>query len=456
MRIFLGVLVIYMGLVSCRKQDKIDNNPQSKLSFSTDSILFDTVFTNTGTTTRSLKIFNYQQNSVIVSNIRLTGGSLSPFKINVNGNPTTTLNNVKIGGNDSVYVFVKAFINPNQLNNPFLVQDTLEFVTNGNLQKIPLVAYGQNAVYLGGEIKTNTTFTKNKPYIIINDVTVNENVMLTVNAGSKILFQKDARLFVAGTLKVNGSFADSIVFSSSRLERIYEDEPGQWGGLHFLKQSINNHINYAVIKNALVGIRVDSLSNNTNPKLLLTNSIIKNHEVAGLLAYNSSVIGINSLYYNCGQYLLAALYGGDYKFYQNTFANFNSARTNAAVSITDNTLINNTLVTNLLKAEFINNIIWGSLSDELQLQQRGILQPVFNFSFNLIKTNISTLPVNNLLNKEPQFLNFRSGDYQLKALSEAVNKGISLSSNIYYNEFLKTDLRNKLRVFPSELGCYEN
>jgi hypothetical protein len=106
-------------IFSCRKDDKIDNSPDLKLQFSTDSLLFDTVFTSSGTTNRVLKIFNYNKNSVVISNLKLAGGSSSAFKININGVSADALQNIKIKSNDSIYVFVKALINPNSASSPF-------------------------------------------------------------------------------------------------------------------------------------------------------------------------------------------------------------------------------------------------------------------------------------------------------------------------------------------------
>ena len=283
---YFVLLFALLTVFACRKTEIIDNSANATLQFSTDSILFDTVFTNAGSTNRVLKIFNYNKNSVVLSSIKLKGGSNSTFKININGAAVNELNNVKIRGNDSIYVFVKAFIDPNNDSTPFLVEDELQLNLNGNQSIIPIAAYGQNAVYLNKAIlNTNTTFLKGKPYIIYDYAIVNTGVTLNINSGARVYFHKNAKLFISGSLQASGTLTDSITFTSDRTERIYDDEPGQWEGLHFLRNSFDNKINYAVIKNALAGIRVDSLSNNNNPKLLLTNSIIKNHEVAGILGY---------------------------------------------------------------------------------------------------------------------------------------------------------------------------
>ena len=455
--LILVLSFIILVISACRKDEIIDTDPNLKLQFSTDSILFDTIFTSSGSTSRVLKIFNYNKNSVIISNIKLTGGDFSSFKVNINGIAASALSDVKIRGNDSIYVFVKAFIDPNNSNSPFIVQDELTFNLNGNVEKIPLLAYGQNAIYLNNTIiNTNTTFTKDKPYIVYNNVIVNQNITLKLNPGTKLFFHKGAKLYVSGSLQANGSLADSITFSSDRLERIYDDEAGQWGGIHLLRPSFDNQINYTTIKNALIGIRVDSLSNNNNPKLLLTNSIVKNHEIAGLLGYTASVTGLNNLIFNCGQFLVIGLYGGDYNFYQNTLANYNYnfPRKTPSVYFSDN-LNNNSIGTKNLRSIFYNNIIYGSLTKELDFDKKGAGLFEIDFQNNLIKTDIQTLGISNIYNQDPLFMNTRRENYKLGSYSIALGKGKDLTSNIYYNNFLSKDIEQKNRNFPSTLGCYE-
>ncbi len=443
---------------ACRKEDTIDKNPDVQLQFSTDSILFDTVFTNSGSTDRILKVFNNNNKSVLLSDIHLAGGDSSFFKININGTSSSSLNNLKIKGKDSIYVFIKAFINPNNDNSPFLIEDELQFNLNGNMKKIPLLAYGQNAIYLNKMvINSNTTFTKNKPYIVHDYAVIAENTILNIPAGTKIYFHKNAQLYVSGSLKANGTRSENITFCSDRLEKIYNDEPGQWEGIHFLKSSKDNQLNYAMVKNALIGIRVDSLSNNDNPKLLLTNSIVKNHEVAGILGYTASITGLNNLIYNCGQYLMLGLYGGDYNFYQNTLAdyNYNFSRVTPAVFFSDNLNDGSPNLTKSLNCVFVNNIIHGGLTKEFDVKKTGNGVFLVNLQNNLIKTDVKTWGDTNIYDQDPLFINSRKENYHLSADSPARGIGKDLSGNSYFSNYLNRDLNQNSRGFPSALGCFE-
>ena len=62
----------------------------------------------------------------------------------------------------------------------------------------------------------------------------------------------------------------------------------------------------------------------------------------------------------------------------------------------------------------------------------------------------------NLINADPLFINPRQGNFKLNENSPAKNKGLSLISHPYFSGYLSKDILQKERLFPSELGCYEN
>lgn len=448
--------ISFVIVTACKRDQGVTFNPQNKLNFSTDSILFDTVFTSIGSTSRSIKVFNVSKNNIEITNIKLVGGLNSPFKININGISQTSVNNIRINANDSIYLFLKAVINPTIAEAPFLVQDTLEFLTNGNLQKIPIVAYGRNAIYFNAKtINDDFTFKKGIPYLIYKPLTITQSANVMVEAGAKLYFNSDARMMVYGTLQANGSIADSITFCSNRTERIYRDEPGQWKGIYFGETSKNNTLNYCSIKNSVVGLQVDSLNTDIKPKLLITNCIIKNHALAGIIVNNSHVVAINNLMFNCGRYVILGLYGGKYNFYHNTIANNNTnvGRQTPSVLFSDNNEDGSIKFKNF-ELDFINNIVWGNLDNEFSINNNGNKPFVSTIKSNLLKTN-KTYDVSNIINADPLFKNFRRSNYLLSANSPAQNLGIDLASSIYFNQFIKFDFNNILRTQPSELGCYE-
>jgi hypothetical protein len=458
MRIKLLLFIILLSTLfaACNKDEDLTFDPAAKLNFSSDSVLFDTVFTSIGSSSRRLKIFNPNGKAIHIDNIKLSGGIHSAFSLNINGLAADETENLKLNGNDSLNIFVKVQINPTTENLPFIVEDSILLYFNGKKQRVPLVAYGQNAIFLNGNlISTNTTWDSKLPYLVYKSVTVAKDVNLTIAPGTKILFHGNSTMSIKGTLTANGNKKDSILFAGDRLEKLYKAQTGQWNGIHFYPESKNSQINYAVIKNGVAGITVDSLSINDKPKLLLTNSIIKNMEVVGFLGYHTELSAFNNLFFNCGQYLLYGVGGGKYNLKQNTFAGYNVgfARKTAALYLSD--YISSTQWADLT-ATLYNNIIWGNLNDEFLIDKK-VLESTLKTTIknNLLKTTNNIYSNNgNILNTMPSFVNMEGGNFRLNKTSLATKKGFDLSGDDY-RDYLSKDLDNKVRIFPSALGCYE-
>lgn len=444
------IVFFFIGsfLTACRKDILFTSSPDAKLLFSTDSVFFDTVFTSLGSTTARIKVFNTHKKAVRISEIRLYGSD-SFYEININGQPAPYLENIELEGGDSLSVFVKVTIDPNSEKTPFLAADSIGFLTNGNRQFIQLRAYGQNVHLLKKPvISQNTTWDDSIPYLIYDTLNVEAGQTLTIKKGCRVYFQKKGAVQVKGTLKVEGTLDAPVTFAGVRQERIYRDEAGQWQGIHFTSSSRDNTIHYAVIKNAVTGLQIDSLPPNDAPKLLLTNSIVKNMQAAGIAAYHSDIAGFNNLIYNCGQYLVRATGGGKYNFKQNTFANYTFFFSRSFPSLSfneDNNSLNLTL---------INNIIWGSLQQELEINRKENSTGSLELEYNLIKTNRGTFSESNILNIDPLFSSPIEGNYQLREGSPVAAKGMDLQQDKYFQPFLSLDLQGNKRIFPSSLGCY--
>lgn len=456
-KLLLLAMVCFL-FAACEKDEDITAEMNAKLSFSIDSVLFDTVFTSIGSTSRRLKIYNPNEKAILISRVQLKGGNPSAYSLNINGLAASETSLIKLNGKDSMNVFIKVNINPTNQKLPFIVKDSIEFLYNGNKKSIPLVAYGQNANFItNGSIKNNTTWDSKLPYLIYKSLTVEEGATLTILPGSKILFHNSATMSIKGSLNVSGTKTDSILFASDRLEEIYSEEPGQWNGLHFYPQSKNSQLNYAIIKNAVAGITSDSLSVNAQPKLLLTNTVIKNMEVVGFLGYQTALTGFNNLFYNCGQYLIYGVGGGKYNLKQNTFVGYNPqyARKTAAVYFSD--YISSTQADHLT-LDIQNNIVWGNLTNEFAIDKKSSFTSVIAIvKNNLLKTTENSYTnTGNILNVDPIFFNPFMGNFSLSKNSPALNKGLDLIADAYFSPFLKKDQKNNSRIFPSELGCYEN
>lgn len=93
-----------------------------------------------------------------------------------------------------------------------MVEDSIMFETNGNVQKVILRAWGQNANFFGTGtpngfnvgITGDTTWTNNKPYVIYGGIVVDTLRPTDHKTGCRIHLHNSAILYVKGSLKVNG------------------------------------------------------------------------------------------------------------------------------------------------------------------------------------------------------------------------------------------------------------
>src|SRR6476620_7298831 len=157
---------------SCKK-DSFISSTDARLAVSADTLNFDTVFTTAGSVTQRFKIYNLNDQKLLVSKIKLMGGPSSSFKINVDGVAAPEVNNLEIAANDSLYVFVQVNIDPAAGNLPFLISDSILINYNDHDKFVQLQAYGQNANFLRKtKITGNVTWTNDLPYVILGGLVI--------------------------------------------------------------------------------------------------------------------------------------------------------------------------------------------------------------------------------------------------------------------------------------------
>ena len=72
------------------------------------------------------------------------------------------------------------------------------------------------AVNVSGPIITNTTWTvANSPYILTDEITVNQGITLTIEPGVTVMGEEGAVLWVNGRLEALGTLPQPITFTSS-------------------------------------------------------------------------------------------------------------------------------------------------------------------------------------------------------------------------------------------------
>ncbi len=495
---FTGLL---LTICSCRSDFETIAS-SGDLAFSKDTIYLDTVFTNIGSSTYSLKVYNHSKKDITIPNIQLEKGLSSKYRMTVDGmqgNSGKIFKDVTLLAKDSLYIFIETTANSADANpTDFLYTDQILFDSGTNLQKVALVTLIQDAIFLypqrfdDGTTETlpigdqeingfylnendpingnELLFTNQKPYVIYGYAAVPSGKTVTFEAGSRVYFHADSGLIVANnaSIQVNGSTSttnkleNEVIFEGDRLEPDFSDVPGQWGTVWLTDGSTNNTINHLTIKNATIGLLIQ---NNDATTVQLKNTQIYNSSNYGILAQTAKIEGENLVLNNAGQASLACSYGGNYTFTHCTFNNdWNSAQ-QVAVSLSNYSTGAIPETKDLTEATFNNCIIYGSYSNEMILNKKT--ESAFQYQFNncLIKfDNVSnsfsnhpdyqfeTDPIHYnaiLLNKDPKFFSVSQNKFNIDETSSAFAKG-----NSAY--LIPLDVIGNTRSLPPDLGAYQN
>jgi hypothetical protein len=460
---------------ACRKQDLISNDSNLKLTFSTDSVVFDTVFTSIGTSTRRLMIYNTSNERLNISSIQVGETSQSVFRLNVDGTAGVSFENIEIPARDSLFVFVRATINPLNVDNPFVVEDDIVFLINGNIQKVKLVAWGQDAIYIIADqyIKgfpkfkivadslQTITWTAGKPYVIYGYALINSYGELIIEEGAQIHFHDKSGLWAYsdGVLKVRGTKENPVIFQGDRLEQEYRDVPGQWDRIWLMegRQGFDHEIDYAIIRNGFIGIQAESFIRATENSLKISNSIIENHTGIGIYSRLFAIDANNLVVANCGSYGMALTTGGDYRFIHTTLANYwsFSPRNNP------NIILNNYALDTLdvpipfpFNLVMGNTIIYGSNDEEIETDFVGGADSTYLFDNCFVKTErkLSLFPgfVDCIKNEDPLFKDYTMFDFHPDTLSPVIGKG-----KIDYSNSFPFDLDGVSRIPLPDVGAYQ-
>jgi len=496
----LLLVIIILFFSSCRKDfDTVLST--GKLIFSKDTVYLDTIFTNIGSSTYNLKVYNKSNNAISIPSISLGRGENSFYRLNVDGTPGKIFKNIEILAKDSMYIFIETTIDYNQVINP-IYTDSIVFDSGNNLQDVKLITLVKDAHFLfpskdlNGLIETinigidangeeiningfylndNTTFTNQKPYVIYGYCAVPENKTLTIEAGATIHFHSNSGLIISknATLTIEGELTNKVLIEGDRLETPFSNIPGQWGAIWLRAGSKNNTINYAIIKNASVGIIIDSIENSTSPTLIIKNTQIYNSSNFGILGRETNILGENLVINNSGQASLACIIGGTYNFTHSTFTNFwsNSLRQYPSVLINNffTYTENNTQIVetrNLYEANFTNCIIDGNNNIELIIDKAE--GSIFNYTFknNLIKFNdfnnvYSNINEYNFEDTNHYLENILNGNAHFKSpftnqLIIGENSEANQKANTSGSILVPYDILGVLRSSPADIGAYQH
>jgi hypothetical protein len=494
-QLFLISLLISL-FFSCNKEENFITGGAVTLEFSADTLRFDTVFTQLGSATRSIRVYNRNDRPVRIARIALEGGSTSFFRLNIDGDPGDVAENVEIRGNDSLWIFAEVTIDPDQplSVSPFVVSDRIKFTTGDKEQVVHLEAWGQNANYLPNRFSRGVpslltcdfgevTWDDPKPYVIYGELFI-DSCALHIPAGARIhvhggvakneLFDgtfNDGMIWVLdqGQIRITGTPDNPVILQGDRLEESFAEEEGQWTGLIIGKGSKGNVIEYTTIKNSIFGVYVDSTAT-----LTARNSRFYNTVSSGIIGFHSTITAENCLVYNNFSNSVQLIHGGNYRFTYCTVASYGVNASALGMSnffCYDNPTTCQDLGIFALYARFINSIIFGSRRDELILSDiSGGNDPgLFDVQFQncIVRTDELLEQQDNLyadfyeticdpcINGDrdtPLFADPNEDDYHLDSLSVAIGQ----AQPVLTPQPIMVDLENKPRdgEMP-DVGCFE-
>ena len=489
---YLVFVAVIISLSSCRND--FDFQPSTGgLEFSRDTIYLDTVFTNIGSSTYTLKVYNNSKTNISIPNVSLAKGLNSKYRMTVDGmqgNQGKIFTNVELLAKDSMYIFIETTADIADANaTDFLYTDQIQFGAGSNLQTVELVTLIQDAVFLypqrNGEVTESILFgedeiygffldendpqngdeyhwTNQKPYVVYGYAGVGSGKTLTIDPGARVHFHESSGILVAngGSIKAVGTLGDQIVFEGDRLEPNFAETPGQWGAIWMTSGSTANEFDHVTIKNSIIGLYIQ------NSEASIKNTQIYNSSNFGILAQTGILTGENVVVNSAGQVAVACTLGGSYAFKHSTFNN-NWPSSKQVSLLIDNYFINDNqeFAYDLAKAEFDNCIIYGSNQVQF-LANKASSANVFNFKLNncLIKFNNNNNQFTNnenyqftdgvhytniTQNQNPQFYNIAKNQLNIKETSAAVGLGSS-------NYFVPLDILGVGRTNPPDLGAYQN
>ncbi|SFT52695.1 hypothetical protein SAMN05216474_1091 [Lishizhenia tianjinensis] len=456
MKHYIYIILAFLSLnvaffTSCKKKDILSSGG---INFTTETLLFDTIFTTVGSTTLNFRIHNTENRPVKIDEILLMGESNSNFRINVDGISGDMHKDVIIPAKDSIYTFVEVTLDPNNGTNPLVIEDSIRFLVNGKYSYVLLAAWGQDAYFYNRDTISGI-LPNDKPHVVYSSVRVVDGQDLTIPAGTDFYLHKNAIFYVSeSALNINGTVDEPVTFQGDRLEDFYDDVAGQYYGLYF-DHAKTSTINHAIIKNGIAGIHIyETHPTNSDYTVKLYNSEISNHASYGLFNFDGGTIyGENLSVHSNGTYAYFSLKGGEFYFKQSNFLSYGGNASVAAAFRNHyenvGAHINGKMYNCILDATGDNAIGFDTLNDNLN-------SFIFDFEFDYCalkaKDEIDDDPrVSNILwNLFPGFENQAEKDFHLTAGSPFIDAG---STSFTHSTGL--DIEETPRTGVPDLGAYE-
>lgn len=480
---FLIAFAATVVMFACTDDDSFTTSPDHLLTFSTDTIRMDTVFSRVPTSRRFFWVYNKSGDGIRCSNVRLANGNQSGFRVNVDGTylgkesgfQTTDL---EIRNKDSVFVNVELTSPMTNKLDPLLIEDNLVFrLESGVEQKINLNAYSWDAEILKDlTVSHDTLISSDKPIVVYGNMRIDSLATATIAPGTTLYFHSKAGLDVYGRLVAEGTPEKNIVFRGDRTDRMFDYLPydlvsGQWNGIRFHSSSYENVMNFTDVHSTFNGIVCDS-SDVSRLKLKFYNSIVHNCQGYGLRSVNSVVDVRNSQLTNTLNDCVA-IYGGGALLLNCTIAQFYPFDSNRGAALRFSNGENDGEALHkypLYQMDCVNSIVTG-YADDVVMGSVADSTISYTYKFqncilrtdsidngdnikNVIWENADSVATDTVYGGEKNFklvdINKQHFDFHLSNVSKAIGNGTKED-----NYYMPTDREGRKRDDEPDLGCYE-
>lgn len=381
MKRILYFLLLISAFVACEDDDSFSSASGLRLTFETDTLKMDTVFSRSASSTYSFWVYNNNSDGLRLSNVRLSRGNQTGFRVNVDGSYLdnsngSIVNDLEIRRKDSILVFVELTPADTRQLEPRLVEDDLVFtLESGTVQKVNLRAWAWDAERWDNlTLQRDTTISSERPIIVFGKLTIPQNVTLWLK-NSTLFFHDQAGIDVHGTL-----VTDSCLLRGDRLDRMFSYLPydrvsGQWGGVRFFEESTGNVLTDTEIRNTGDdAILCDSAAFDAEVlRLDLLRCVIHNGVGAGVNCRNAHIRLQECQITNMGGDCVT-IDGGQAEFHRCTIAQFYPFDGNRGAAL----LFTNTLP---LQSLFCDSTIITGYADDVIMGIQTDTAQVFEYRF---------------------------------------------------------------------------
>ncbi|ATN06859.1 hypothetical protein H3Z85_05510 [Chryseobacterium indologenes] len=457
---------ILLVTVSCNKDDITFDAPSQQLRFSRDTVFCDTVYHQVRSETYVVKVYNNEDKDILIPRVNLEQGAASLYRINVDGKPGYDFKDVPLRKKDSLYIFVE--ISPQATGPEAIAEDKVIFSGPAGQQHVTLFSVVQDAEFYiqtptnPNVITSSTTWSNNKAKIIYGNLTVNPNVTLDVDPGTKIYFHKNSGMKVAsgGVLNINGTMDQQVIIRGDRNDTKYDTVPKNWNSIKMEPNSILN-MNHARLFGGIKGLEMKQTT------ATITNSFIHTFLDYGIYAVGSTVRANNLVMNNCGLSCIGIFRGGNHSYTHATIANYSKS-----MSQFDR---NGIFATNewkndagqieqgaLQQLSIKNSIVYSDRDNSVQVEPTSGQQFEFLIQNCLIKYSgksesgytfdNSQNVVQSIKNEDPQFVNYFMAKMNLRLKSTSPAKG---KGNVAVAGTVPVDIVNVSRTTNPTLGAYQ-